>query len=202
MQLFDLVAAPYDLFYHAQRIAFRRAWRAHGGRLGLAPGACILDVGCGIGSLASVLAQLGYRLTALDRSRLMCARAKRHLRGTGVAVVDRDAVRGLPFGSGAFDLVVASHVAHGLQPADRAVFYREALRVSKGLVLLSDYPPRALRRGRPDVHVIEALERSDYRKFIRAGTAELRVVFASVEIFVADIGSAWYVCRGPRGGSG
>jgi hypothetical protein len=90
---------------------------------------------------------------------------------------------------------------HGMPPSDRAAFFREALRVSKGLVLFHDFPPRSLRHGWPHVYVLETLERSDYRRFIRTGTAEMQLAFDSVEVVLVDIGSAWYVCRGRRGGS-
>ena len=199
---FDLVAAPYDLFFHSQRSAFRRTFRAHGHRLGLARGARFLDIGCGTGALATVLAERGFRASAVEPSAGMRARARRHFAGRGIELADGDPLRGLPFPDSAFDLVVASHVVHGLQPADRAVFYREASRVSRGLVLFHDFPPRSLRHGWPDVYVLETLERSDYRRFIRTATAEMRRVFASVEVFPVNTGSAWYVCRGSKGGSG
>jgi ubiquinone/menaquinone biosynthesis C-methylase UbiE len=200
-RLFDLVAAPYDLFFHQQRRAFRRTWKAHGGRLGLPPGARVLDIGCGTGALASVLADRGFTVNAIDPSAGMRAVAARRLRGTGVALSGGDALQGLPFPAGAFDLVTASHVIHGFPADKRAAFFREARRVSRGLVLFHDFPPRALRRGWPDVLVLETLEGSDYRRFVRTGVAEMRRVFDSVETFMIGVGSAWYVCRGAAGGA-
>ena len=200
VRLFDIAALPYDLFFRSQRRAFRRAFARHGGRLGLAPAARILDIGCGTGSLPSVLADRGYRVHAVEPSARMRARARRRLRGTGIELSDGNALAGLAFPDRTFDLVVASHVAHGLPPSDRVTLYREALRVSKGLVLFSDFPPRSLRRGWPDVYVLETLERSDYRRFIRTGAGEMRHVFSSVEVIPVDVGSAWYVCRGSQGG--
>jgi len=43
---------------------------------GLAPGASILDAGCGTGSLALLLARAGYRVSGVDFSADMIARAK------------------------------------------------------------------------------------------------------------------------------
>jgi SAM-dependent methyltransferase len=201
-RLFDLVALPYDLFFHSQRRAFRRVLGAHGHRLGLPPGARVLDLGCGTGALASVLAELGFRVNAVEPSTGMRARARRHFDGRGIELARGDALAGLRYPEDTFDLVVASQVVHGLAPAGRMVFYREALRVSKGLVLFHDFPPRSLRHGWPDVYVLETLERSDYRRFIRIGAAEMRRVFASVEVLAVDIGSAWYVCRAAVGAAG
>ncbi|OHD69848.1 MAG: hypothetical protein A2177_03960 [Spirochaetes bacterium RBG_13_68_11] len=201
-RVFDLVALPYDLFFHSQRRAFRRVFRTYGGTLGLPPDAKILDIGCGTGALASVLADRGYGVHAVEPSRGMRARARRHFDGRGITLQNTDALRGLPYPEGAFDLVVASHVVHGLPSADRNAFYREALRVSRGLVLFHDFPSRSLKHGWPDVYALETLEQSDYRRFIRTGVREMQRAFASVEVFVVDIGSAWYVCWDRGGGPG
>jgi ubiquinone/menaquinone biosynthesis C-methylase UbiE len=196
-RLFDLVAAPYDLFFHQQRRSFRRTWKTYAARLGLPPTARILDIGCGTGALASVLAERGFAVSAVDPSAGMRVVAARRLRGTRVALSGGDALQGLPFPAGAFDLVLSSHVIHGFPAASRAAFFREALRVSRGLVLFHDFPPRSVRHGWPDVLVLETLEGSDYRRFVRTGGTEMRRVFATVEVFMIGIGSAWYVCRGP-----
>lgn len=198
---FDLAALPYDLFFHSQRRAFRRVFGARGGMLGLPRGARVLDIGCGTGALASVLADLGFRVSAVEPSAGMRARAGRRLRGTGVALAAGDALAGLPFPDASFDLVVASHVVHGLPSADRAVFYREALRVSKGLVLLHDYAPLHSRRRSPDVPFMETLERSDYRRFVRRGTSEMQRAFVSVEVVPVGPNTAWYVCRAEGAGA-
>ncbi len=192
---FDLVALPYDLFFHSQRRAFRRVLRAQGGRLGLVPGARILDIGCGTGAFATVLADHGFRVSVVEPSAGMRARAHRHFMGTGIVLKNANALDGLPYPDSTFDAVITSYVVHGLRSAARAVFYREAFRVSKGLVLVFDYAPLPPRPRFPDVHVMETLERSDYHRFIRTGTAGMRRVFASVEVVPIGRGSAWYVCR-------
>jgi ubiquinone/menaquinone biosynthesis C-methylase UbiE len=200
VRLFGLAALPYDLFFHSQRRAFRRVFRAHGGRLGLTPGARALDIGCGTGALASVLDDIGFRVSAVEPSSGMRARASRRLRGTGVALSAGDALEGLPFPDGAFDLVVASHVVHGLTPGERAVFFREAFRVSRRLVLFHDYLPRLPQQGPSRASVLETLERSDYHRFVRTGAAEMQRVFASVEVVPVGPDSAWYVCRAAGAG--
>jgi len=196
---FDLVAFPYDLFFHSQRRAFRRTYRRHGHRLGLAAGARILDIGCGTGALASVLADRGFRVSAVEPSAGMRARARRRLAGTEVALSAGDALAGLPFPDRAFDLVVASHVVHGLGAGDRVPVFREALRVSKGLVLFHDYAPASTASGPSRAGFLETLERSDFHRFVRTGLREMRGVFASVEVVTVATGSAWYVCRARKG---
>lgn len=52
------------------------AWRAALLRLLPPPGARVLDAGAGTGAIAILLAELGYRVTALDLSEQMLARAR------------------------------------------------------------------------------------------------------------------------------
>lgn len=54
--------------------------------LGLAPGASILDVGCGLGNHANALARRGYQVVGLDLSESMLARANDEARDEGISV--------------------------------------------------------------------------------------------------------------------
>lgn len=54
--------------------------------LRLRPGSRLLDAGCGTGQYAIAFAQLGYRVTAIDLSPEMIARAGRHAEDKGVDV--------------------------------------------------------------------------------------------------------------------
>jgi SAM-dependent methyltransferase len=199
-RLFDRIAWIYGLLFPLQRRDFRRSLGELSRRLALPRGARILDIGCGSGALASVLAQRGNTVRAVDASTRMVATARRllaraGLQGRKVRVSPGNPLEGLAFPAGHFDLVLATHVVHGLPPAQRGRFYREARRVSRGLVLLRDYPPAG--SGGPGLvlRVLEALEGSDYRRFRRRGLKELREHFAEVKVLRASTGSAWYLCR-------
>ncbi|MGW1228092.1 methyltransferase domain-containing protein, partial [Streptomyces sp. NPDC002530] len=69
----------------------------------------VLDLGCGTGSLALLVAGQGHRVTAVDRSPRMVERARAKLRGTGTEVLTGDAAAP-PVGTQRFDVVLARHV--------------------------------------------------------------------------------------------
>lgn len=69
----------------------------------------VLDLGCGTGSLALLAAGQGHRVTAVDSSPRMVARARAKLADTGTEVFVGDAARP-PVGGQLFDVVMARHV--------------------------------------------------------------------------------------------
>ena len=83
-------------------------------RLGLAPGARLLDLCCGHGRHAVPLAQLGYRVTGLDRSRRLldhaAVLAASHGQCVGLVAAD---MRRLPFADASFDAVINLFNAFG-----------------------------------------------------------------------------------------
>lgn len=200
IRVFDRIAWIYGFLFHAQRLAFRRSFRTLLRRLVLPGRARILDIGCGTGAYISVLTEMGHEVRAVDASPRMIATARRLLRHAGLddqaaQVSVGNALEGLDFPNQHFDLVVATNVVHGMFPAQRRQFYREARRVSRGLVLIHDYSPWKSQGPWLSTRVLEALERSDYRRFRRSGVRELRDFFAEIEVIIASPGSAWYLCR-------
>jgi SAM-dependent methyltransferase len=93
-QAFDGVAGGYDRsntanpLLCAMRARVRRTLRAS-----VAPGAHLLDLGCGPGGDAAALSSQGYRVTAIDWSPAMVKEASRRVREAGVA--DRVDIRHL-----------------------------------------------------------------------------------------------------------
>ena len=85
------------------------AWRAAIRRSLPEPGARVLDVGAGTGSLSLLAAELGYRVTALDLSpgMLAKARAKAAVRGLQVEFVEGSATEPP---DGPFDAVIERHL--------------------------------------------------------------------------------------------
>ena len=76
----------YDTLYqdkdYAGECDFLESLFAHRG----VPGKSILDLGCGTGNHAVLLAQRGYKVTAVDRSAAMLQTARAKADQTGVTV--------------------------------------------------------------------------------------------------------------------
>jgi SAM-dependent methyltransferase len=131
------------------------------GLLRLAPGARLLDLCCGHGRHAVPLAQLGYRVTGLDRSRRLLDRAaaRAATRGQRVDLVAAD-MRRLPFADSSFDAVVNLFHAFGYLE-DEAADERALAEVARVLApsgrLLQEVANReALVRGWRDSEVLRA----------------------------------------------
>jgi len=137
IRLFDRIAWIYGFLFHAQRLAFRRSLRTFQHRLDLPGKARILDIGCGTGAYVSVLTEMGHEVRAVDASPRMIATARRLLLHAGlddhaVQVSVGDPLEGLDFPDRHFDLVLAAHVVHGLQPAQWGAGAAGLLRGGRG----------------------------------------------------------------------
>ncbi|MFI9153452.1 class I SAM-dependent methyltransferase [Streptomyces sp. NPDC053367] len=114
----------------------RRAWA---GRLrGWLPGhPCdLLDLGCGTGSLSLLAAEQGHRVTGVDGSPAMVARARAKLAGHDAVFLPGDAAAP-PVGEQRYDVVLVRHVLWALADPGRALrHWRGLLRPGGRLVLV------------------------------------------------------------------
>ena len=120
----------------------------------LQPGAAVLDVGCGTGTLAIVAKKrVGNSGTVIgiDASREMIERARRKARRAGVDVrFDSAIVEALPFPDASFDVVFSTLMLHHLPRAAREQCAHEMQRVLRpgGRVLAVDFvTPARERKG-------------------------------------------------------
>ncbi|MEU0561740.1 class I SAM-dependent methyltransferase [Dactylosporangium sp. NPDC006015] len=100
--------------------------------------ASIVDLGCGTGSLTTLLAEAGHRVCGLDASAEMLAVARRKAADHGVAVpLIRGDVSRPPLAPGSFDVVLVRHVLWAVQERDTTLArWIRLLRPSGRLVLI------------------------------------------------------------------
>jgi 2-polyprenyl-6-hydroxyphenyl methylase/3-demethylubiquinone-9 3-methyltransferase len=106
-----------------------------------APGAVLVDIGCGAGLLAPHLAGKGYQHVGVDLTRSALLQAQPH----GVRAVTADAAR-LPLADGVADVVSAGEILEHVP--DRAAVVAEACRVLRpgGLLVLDTLNATAISR--------------------------------------------------------
>jgi len=185
-RLFQRIAIPYGWFFAGQIRSYASCFDLARGALPDPVGKIALDLGCGTGAFAAALRAEGWEVRGVDIAPAMVKQARQK----GVDCTVADVLEGLPYPDKSFDLVSAAYVAHGLQADDRQLLFREAARLSRGVVLFHDYTP--------DRHLltslVEYLEGGDYFTFIRTGLEEMRQVFSRVEVIRVGPQAAWYVC--------
>jgi len=128
LRLFEAKAVTWPAKYApdgplvGRLVSLSAAVRRHAGA-----GNRVLDLGCGTGELARVLAAAGLQVTGCDVSPQMLLRAARDRGGCAGWVRLEPDWRTLPFASAAFDVVVVASVLEYV--ADPAAVLRECARV-------------------------------------------------------------------------
>ncbi|HCS49271.1 MAG TPA: methyltransferase type 11 [Candidatus Aminicenantes bacterium] len=116
----------------------------------LGAGACVLDLGCGTGTLTILAKQMHPEAekTGIDPDPAVLVRAREKAERGGAQITwDRGVATRLPYPDGAFDRVVSSLVTHHLTRPDRRAAFREVRRVLRpgGEFHLLDFgPPRTV----------------------------------------------------------
>lgn len=111
-------------------------------RLGVTPGARLLDVGCGAGQLALIAAREGAQVTGCDISTNWIARARVRAAAEGLQVTFQEGdAESLPYADGQFD-VVASLIGAMFAPRPELVAV-ELTRVcrSGGMIAMANWTP-------------------------------------------------------------
>jgi len=121
--MFDRIAPVYDAMNRVMTAGLDVRWRRLAAEV-VKPGDRVLDACCGTGDLALAAARRGGRVTGLDFSEAMLARARR--KAPGIEWVQGDALA-LPFEPASFDVVTVGFGARNL--ADLASGLRELRRV-------------------------------------------------------------------------
>jgi ubiquinone/menaquinone biosynthesis C-methylase UbiE len=111
--------------------------------------ATALDVATGTGRWAIYLAKRGVQMTAIDQSEEMLAVAREKAKAASLSISfhHADLRSGLPFPSGAFDLVVCALALSSFE--DLSAPINECCRVVRpgGHLLITDFHPQAIKNG-------------------------------------------------------
>ena len=111
-------------------------------RLGLAPGAKVLDVGCGTGNQSLPAARKGARVTAIDIAQNLLTQAATRARAEKLDIEFREGdAEALPFGDGEFDVVMSAFAAIFAPRPEKVA--SEFLRVCRrpGLIAMANIKP-------------------------------------------------------------
>jgi len=103
-------------------------------RLGLRAGQRVLDVGCGTGTLAIMVAEAwrDVEIIGVDPDEEMLRRARKKAEAAGVRIEFKNgSATELPFSDGSFDRVTSTLMAHHLPTAAKEQMFAEVCRVLK-----------------------------------------------------------------------
>jgi demethylmenaquinone methyltransferase / 2-methoxy-6-polyprenyl-1,4-benzoquinol methylase len=100
--MFDRISPVYDAMNRVMTAGLDRRWRRIAASAAVKPGDRVLDACCGTGDLALADEQAGGKVTGVDFSERMLARAREKSRSVDWVLGD---VTALPFPDGSFDAV-------------------------------------------------------------------------------------------------
>jgi malonyl-CoA O-methyltransferase len=110
----------------------------------------LLDVGGGTGRYAVGLAASGARVTVIDFSEEMLAKARAKPGAERVRFIAQDVLRPFPFPDRSFDVVLSALVLEHIAVPELPTFFRELARVARddGRILVTAMHPARFLRGR------------------------------------------------------
>ena len=141
-ELFDRIAPVYDPMNHAMTAGLDRRWRDETAREVVTPGDRVLDACCGTGDLAVADLRAGGRVTGVDFSTAMLARARR--KSDAIEWVEGDALA-LPFADASFEAATVGFGVRNLEELELGVReLRRVLVVGGRIGILEITQPRGL----------------------------------------------------------
>ena len=195
-EMFDRIAPRYELVNRVMTLGLDAGWRRRAVReLRLAPGARVVDIGCGTGDLCRVLERSAHGAVGIDMAAGMLAKAH-----TLAPLVRGDALR-LPFRDGSIDGAISGFALRNV--VDIGACFHEAARVirpgGRAVFLEVSEPPNPVLRRLHSLyfrHVVPMVgglisDRRAYR-YLPASTAYL----PSPDALVALLAQAGFThCR-------
>ncbi len=185
--IFNLIAPVYGLIDHAISDNYREITDKLNEIFPLR-GKKVLDVGTGTGGWISALARYPLKeAVGVDFSGKMIRQARK--KHPGIRFEKSDGKDLHDFQDGTFDIVTCSFMMHGMRQDHREKVLMEMIRVAGKAVVVHDFygdiawPTRLL----------ESLERSDYKNFLRSFKQELEIFSTHVRIVSVNNGNGLYI---------
>jgi demethylmenaquinone methyltransferase/2-methoxy-6-polyprenyl-1,4-benzoquinol methylase len=140
--MFDRIAPVYDSMNRLMTAGLDRRWRDETAAAVVRPGDRVLDACCGTGDLAIAAAKAGGKVTGLDFSEPMLARARE--KEPGIEWISGDALA-LPFADGSFDAATVGFGVRNLDDLERGLAeLRRVLEPGGRLAILEITRPKGL----------------------------------------------------------
>jgi demethylmenaquinone methyltransferase / 2-methoxy-6-polyprenyl-1,4-benzoquinol methylase len=140
--MFDRIAPVYDVMNRVMTAGLDGRWRRDAAATVVHAGDEVLDACCGTGDFAIAAARAGGRVTGLDFSEEMLARARR--KAPGIDWLQGDLLE-LPFPDERFDAATVGFGVRNVQDLQRALSeLRRVLRPGGGLAILEITQPQGL----------------------------------------------------------
>jgi demethylmenaquinone methyltransferase/2-methoxy-6-polyprenyl-1,4-benzoquinol methylase len=142
--MFDRIAPVYDAMNRVMTAGLDRRWRRFTAEAVVRPGDRVLDACCGTGDLAVAAERIGGKVTGVDFSESMLARARR--KAPELEWVNGDLLA-LPFDDAAFDAATVGFGVRNVEDLERALAeLRRVLRAGGRVGILEITRPRGLLR--------------------------------------------------------
>lgn len=206
-RVFDIAAPWYRLFDRFSMPLYRELIEELRRHLPLTEKTRVLEVCCGTGVFARMLAKRCGRVVAVDISPRMIETAKKYDTEGLVDFRVADARNPVPTGDGPFDLVIESLGLHALAPEIRADIIEGMRRHTKGYALFIEPTGGGSPLSRAINHLLERLEGGydDYCSFISLDFSEYLKGHGFIPRRLAsrrDERAAVYLCRVRRESDG
>lgn len=182
---FHLISPFYQLFFKFQTLYYSKLINAHFNTLTTGGYLRILDLGTGTGAFGWSFQKAGHHVMAADAAPGMVKLCRKN----GLDCVEFDILEGIPFKDNSFAVVTGAYIAHGMSRPEREILYKEASRVADKYVLFHDFS----NRYNFVISVIERVEGSHYREFIRSVPREMEKYFQKLDVVPVDPWHNWYI---------
>jgi ubiquinone/menaquinone biosynthesis methyltransferase len=138
-RLFATIADRYDLITALLSYGQDRRWKARiAARSAAGPGTRALDLACGTGDIATLLAHRGARVIGLDITHRMVQIAQAKPAAAAVRFVTGD-MMALPFRDGEFDVVTTGYGIRNVPSIERAIVEMHRVLKPGGILLSLDF---------------------------------------------------------------